>query len=113
MFLQNGTALQQVLFSHQFRVSAACLPVSPLRRIAIALGGQAVLSSAMPVCSEFLQDASSWRRRKAGLLTLLLIGEVRHPDTHLLLRSGIKRYLLTVFAAQPPCEQPRQRARPC
>eukprot|EP00903_Cladosiphon_okamuranus_P012365 g11590.t1 len=48
---------------------------SALSRISIALGGQAVLSSAMPVCSEFLQDASSWRRRKAGLLTLLLIGE--------------------------------------
>ncbi|CAN0070070.1 unnamed protein product, partial [Ectocarpus fasciculatus] len=34
-----------------------------------------MLSSVMPVCSEFLQDPSSWRRRKAGLLTLFLIGE--------------------------------------
>eukprot|EP00752_Nemacystus_decipiens_P012203 g10819.t1 len=51
------------------------IAASALSRISIALGGQAVLSSAMPVCSEFLQDTSSWRRRKAGLLTLLLIGE--------------------------------------
>lgn len=35
------------------------------------------MSSALPVCSAFLGDASDWRRRKAGLLTLLLIGEVR------------------------------------
>lgn len=42
----------------------------------MALGGKVVLSSAMPVCSELLRDASNWRRRKAGLLTLLLIGEV-------------------------------------
>lgn len=46
------------------------------RRVAIALSGKAVLLSALPVCSEFLSDASDWRRRKAGLLTLLLIGEV-------------------------------------
>ncbi|CAN0136356.1 unnamed protein product, partial [Hapterophycus canaliculatus] len=44
-------------------------------RISVALGGKAVLSSVMPVCSEYLGDASNWRRRKAGLLTLLLTGE--------------------------------------
>lgn len=57
-------------------------PPSPFRlleqqRISNALGGQPVLSSVMPVCSELLEDTSSWRRRKAGLLTLFLIGEVR------------------------------------
>ncbi|CBJ30196.1 conserved unknown protein [Ectocarpus siliculosus] len=52
------------------------IAASALSRMAVALGGKAVLSSAMPVCSELLGDATNWRRRKAGLLTLLLIGEL-------------------------------------
>ncbi|CAM9771934.1 unnamed protein product, partial [Ectocarpus sp. 12 AP-2014] len=51
------------------------IAASALSRMAVALGGKAILSSAMPVCSELLGDATNWRRRKAGLLTLLLIGE--------------------------------------
>ncbi|CAM9864016.1 unnamed protein product [Ectocarpus sp. 8 AP-2014] len=45
-----------------------------------------MLSSVMPMCSEFLQDTSSWRRRKAGLLSLFLIGEGSGED---LAGSGI------------------------
>ncbi|CBN78372.1 conserved unknown protein [Ectocarpus siliculosus] len=45
-----------------------------------------MLSSVMPMCSEFVQDISSWRRRKAGLLSLFLIGEGSGED---LAGSGI------------------------
>ncbi|CAN0411049.1 unnamed protein product [Pylaiella littoralis] len=51
------------------------IAASALNRISVALGGQAVLSSSMPVCSELLGDGSNWRRRRAGLLALLFTGE--------------------------------------
>lgn len=60
-----------------FRFVVICVKIC---RVSIALGGKAVMSSALPVCSGFLADASDWRRRKAGLLTLLLIGEVNNAS---------------------------------
>ncbi|CAM9265669.1 unnamed protein product [Chrysoparadoxa australica] len=45
-----------------------------LDRVSMALGGRAVLSTAMPMATQFLADAD-WRKRRAALLALALIGE--------------------------------------
>lgn len=78
----SRSAARQGCFNVRRCSTPLALPPTPVmsslvsNRVAIALRGSLVLDPALSLCSGFLKDTTDWRRRKAGLLTLLVISEV-------------------------------------